>query len=73
VPGWHVVQADAPGVGFAVPATQCKQAAELILPVLGLYVPAVQLVHTEAPVPAMYVPTPQDKHDDTLVPPVLGL
>ncbi len=60
-------------LGLYLPAAQDRHAAEDVLAVLGLNVPAAQLVQDAWPVLGLYVPTAQDRHAAEDVPPVLGL
>ena len=103
MPIGQLVQLEAPGVGLNLPwahasqlwpatlvepAPQSKQAAEDVDPVLGLYLPATQLVQLAAPPVGLYVlmghawqlwpatlvdPAPQFEHAPEDVDPVLGL
>jgi hypothetical protein len=55
-----------------VPAAQERHAAEDVLAVLGLYVPAAHGVHDGWPLP-LYVPAAQERHAAEDVLEVLGL
>ena len=57
-------------VGLYLPASQDRHAAEDVLPVVGLYLPAAQLVQDDWPTLGLYVPAAQLVQDDW---PTLGL
>ena len=58
--------------GQKEPAGQGRHAALELLPALGLYVPAGQLVHDGAP-PVLYSPSEQERHAALELLPVAGL